>query len=65
MREDLIRMMFSLLAASVTLAMASEWSQWAIRQRSWWKLVPASILAGFSVYESQKVWVRTEKLLGL
>ena len=65
MREDLIRMIFSFLAASVTLSMAAEWSQWAMNQRSWWKLVPASVLAGFSVYEANKVWFRAERLLGL
>ncbi len=65
MREDLIRMSFSVLAASVMLSMAAEWSQWAMSQKSWWKLIPSSVLAGFAVYESKKVWARAERLLGL
>ena len=65
MREDLIRVMFSALAAAVTLGMSSEWSKWAFSQRSWWKLLPAIILASFSVYETNKVWYRMERILGI
>lgn len=65
MREDLIRMLFSLLAAAVTLAMSGEWSTWALKQKAWWKLIPAAILAGFAIYESQKVWIRMERILGI
>ena len=78
MREDLIRGSFSFLAAAVFLGTSSEWFSWALRacserltsgsalqQRAPWKLIPAVVLLGFSVYEARKVWTRGERLLGL
>ena len=72
MREDLIRGAFSFLAAAVFLGTSSEWFAWALRARSgrlmgrpYWKLLPATILLGFSAYEARKVWTRGERLLGL
>ncbi|KKL75246.1 hypothetical protein LCGC14_2056770, partial [marine sediment metagenome] len=35
----------SFLAATVVLAMAQEWATWALTQRKWWKLIPATFLA--------------------
>lgn len=65
MREDLIRMAFSFLAAVVTLAMASEWFSWALQDHKWWKVGPGITLGAFAVYEAHKVWGRVERLLGL
>ncbi|KKN22940.1 hypothetical protein LCGC14_0910150 [marine sediment metagenome] len=65
MREDLIRMSFSFLAAAVTLAMAQEWITWAIEDHKWWKAGPGVVLAVFAVYEAHKVWRRVESMLGI
>jgi hypothetical protein len=65
MREDLIRMSFSFLAAAVVLAMSSEWLTWAFQEHRWWKLGPGMVLLLFAAYESHKVWYRMERILGL
>ena len=65
MREDLIRMSFSFLAAAVTLAMAQEWFTWAWEDHKWWKVGPGVVLIVFALYESHKVWRRVESMLGI
>jgi hypothetical protein len=45
--------------------MAQEWGLWALEQRQYWKFLPATVLAVFATYEARKVWVRTERILGL
>ena len=65
MYEHAIRGSFSLLAAAVTLAMSQEWITFAHDEHNYWKLVPAFVLALFSLYECHKVWTRVENILGL
>lgn len=64
-QEHLIRGAFSLLAATVTLAMSQEWAGWAINQHRYWKLLPAAFLAMAAMFEAGQVWRRTEKILGI
>ena len=54
----------SFLAATVVLAMAQEWATWAITQRKWWKLIPATFLAIMAVFEAHQVWSRIETIAG-
>lgn len=65
MREDVIRGMFSFLAATVTLGMSQEWATWAFRQRRYWKLVPAAFLAALAAFEAHQVWERAERVMSL
>lgn len=65
MRENLIRALFSLLAAAVVLSMSQEWFSWAFEQHRPWKLLPALILAAFAVFEARQVWRRGETLMGI
>ena len=64
-QESLVRGAFSFLAAAVVLGMAQEWATWAFQQRLYWKLLPASVLAVFAVFEAHQVWKRVEKITGL
>lgn len=64
-RENLIRGVFSFLAATVTLGMSQEWATWALEQRRYWKLLPAAILAVFASFEAHQVWKRAERIMGL
>lgn len=64
-REHLVRGAFSFLAATVTLGMSQEWATWALRQRRYWKLLPAAVLAAFASFEAHKVWQRVERIMGL
>lgn len=54
----------SFLAATVTLAMAQEWAVWALKQRAYWKLGPAYVLATFAMFEAFQVWRRVELITG-
>lgn len=65
MNKDAIRLVFSFFAAAVTLGMAQEWATWAIEDRRWWKLGPATVLGAFAMFEAHQVWRRVERLLRL
>ncbi len=54
----------SFLAAAVVLAMAQEWAVWALKQRRYWKLLPAYVLATFAMFEAFQVWRRLELIAG-
>lgn len=65
MREDLIRMSFSFLAAVVLMGMAQEWFTWALERRQGWRVLPGVALAAFAVFEAHQVWRRAERILGM
>ncbi len=65
LREDIVRVAFSYLAATVTLGMSQEWATWAFEQQRYWKLIPSFVLAALAVFEAHQVWKRAERILQL
>jgi hypothetical protein len=65
MREDVLRSVFSFLAAAVMLGMSQEWATWALEQRRYWKLLPAAFLAAMAAFEAHQVWRHAERIMGL
>ncbi len=65
MKEDLIRALFSMLAATVTLTMSAEFASDVVQKGDYWKIGPATILAAFAVLEAHKVYTRLDAVLGL
>ena len=64
-RRSMVRASFSFLAAAVTLGMSQEWATWAFEQQTYWKLVPAALLAAIASFEAHQVWKRAERIMGL
>lgn len=65
MNKDAIRLVFSVFAAAVTLAMSQEWFTWAFERHQWWRVIPGTSLAAAAVFEAHQVWRRAERILGM
>lgn len=65
MSRDAIRLGFSFLAATVTLAMSQEWFTWALERRQGWMILPGMALAAAAIFEAHQVWKRAENIRGM
>lgn len=64
-REHLIRGTFSFVAAAAFIAVAAENAEYAMQHRRYDRFFIAGAAAGFACWESLKVLIHIETLLGI